>query len=492
MQKIFDLITDPRNIWFSPFRKKIHGIRIPKKIVISFDIEENYPDKTLDGVNKFLLEIQNILKSKNIPGTFFVQGSILSKVYKALDIQRSEIGLHGFNHNNWGKEVWFWDGSPLEKSQKQRDLEKSLNLFKKLKLSRPTSFRAPNMNISSETLQLLAKNGFEIDSSLDSFRRLGNKSFKNEGIQEIPVSSDDSFKVFNLQNCLKMNPESLKKYISKFDSLVFLAHPWEFYENPKFSYCSPKNYSWFVSFLDFLKNETQAEFITLNKLVDKSVYDLPEWSEIKSPVHLGDDDNYPNFVLHLENSYEQTFQNLYHSKTRNIVRKARKESLKNKILVPLASDVSDFYNLYVPTMKKLGALALSKRIFDEVFEKFKKITYFSIAKDGDKVVSILWLFKFSTKLYVWANGSNQESLKKGSNYMVYDSAIQFGSSESLEDVVMGNSEADSPQAFFKKRWGAVQIDGTGGKSKSFLAKILKVPLQIMPMFIYKKICQYAS
>lgn len=260
LERIVDFLKDKRQPWFM-FHHKIRKMQKLRKVCITFDIEENYPDKSVKGVNEFLIKIQKILDKENIPATFFIQGEIIPKIVKNLHPKKHEIGLHGYKHNNWGNPVWFWSEKPLSIEQKEKDLVKALSLCRKYDLPNPKSFRAPNLNTNADTTSLLQKNGFKVDSSRDSFRNDSQRS-KLQNLSEIPVSSFNH-QVFNLANYPKIKDKDA--YISHFEDLIFLAHPWEFYPNMKFSYCSKLNYRLFQDMIIYLK-KSNPKWQTIQQL----------------------------------------------------------------------------------------------------------------------------------------------------------------------------------------------------------------------------------
>lgn len=292
-QRVLDLAGDCRFPWnfhrWPNFAKNQYQSGKKMNFAITFDVEENYPDRSTNGIENSVAKIAEILKKNNIPATFFVQGSIISKIHALLRQLASsghELGLHGFNHNNWGNAVWFWDEVPLSYRQKRNDLIAARENFSVYGLPEQKTFRAPNMNVNFETLKLLREFNFTSDSSWPSFRKPTNNINGTNPIKEIPVTSVPrgrifhmffptfDFEVFNWQNVLLMDVNKLNYYLNSTPSLpdstscnlVFLAHPWEFYSNKFFPYCSADNFSKLENFFTGLKDGRQVNFLTISQL----------------------------------------------------------------------------------------------------------------------------------------------------------------------------------------------------------------------------------
>jgi len=159
-----------------------------------------------------------------------------------------------------------------------------------------------------------------------------------------------------------------------------------------------------------------------------------------------------DFELKITN-YELIRQNSYHKKTRNMVSKAVREGIK----VDMVENIDKFYLLYLQTMRKLGALPIPERVFSLALKYLKKESKIFQAKYQAKIVGYLWVFEFKETIWVWQNVTDQKFIGKGINYALYDKMIQWAcESPNLNLIRFGSSHKDSHQAFFKKRWGAVE------------------------------------
>lgn len=292
LSKILDLATDNRNMFFVPSRyidkknlqRKIEEIEINKKeevrLALTFDVEYNYGKAEYGAIEvpTFLSEMANRLKKLEMKGTFFVQGNLvqenadgLSKIKK-----EHEIGLHGYAHELWG-EAWFVKSKPLSVLRKRELIEKALEEFKQNGLERPYSFRAPYMVADKKTTEILNDLEFGVDSSAPAYKGCLPIICKLNKLIEIPVSVNpiqkiklglglkSEYEVFNMKNLSRMSEDYLVDYVSKIvriqkalgqkPYLVFLAHPWEFYENRHEQYCKNENYEKLKNMIIILKKK---------------------------------------------------------------------------------------------------------------------------------------------------------------------------------------------------------------------------------------------
>jgi hypothetical protein len=246
-QRLIDFINDPRFLWRPEISTTSLTRFCPRVGGVTFDIEENYFDKSPKGIEIFLTKVELILRKYKVRATFFVQGELIESfgaILRSLSNKGHEIGVHGYTHQNWGNFVWFWNEPPLSLETKRNHLAMVRDLFSKNRLPEPKSFRAPNLNINRESLRLLRGFNYLVDSSWPSFRAPGQKKQKVAGITQIPLTSLAKPRIIrkigilpvrdyyplNFCNVQKMSSSELKSYIDGLSSncFVFLAHPWEF------------------------------------------------------------------------------------------------------------------------------------------------------------------------------------------------------------------------------------------------------------------------
>lgn len=300
LKKAHSLITDPRLPYIFPFVFIKRGLfdlkktdaKPPKKlfVALTFDIESHPVSGAYDSVVLFLRKVRKSLKKKK--STFFTQGNMVEACTKELKIlqRNNEVGLHGYAHEIWGDEEWWIGEKPIKTEEKKRLLEVSLDEFKKNKIRRPRSFRAPYMIINNETLEILKEFGFETDSSFPSYKGVYPLPRLLDKIIEIPVTANtlpkirlwplphSRYEILTTQYLVNMTDGALIKFLQNviafqaqrgvLPHLVFLMHPWEFVKVEKegFLYCSEKNYSLLERICEMLEKNYKVNYVTMGSL----------------------------------------------------------------------------------------------------------------------------------------------------------------------------------------------------------------------------------
>ncbi|MEK6979635.1 MAG: polysaccharide deacetylase family protein [Candidatus Micrarchaeota archaeon] len=304
LEKILSLIRDKRNPIYFPInyaraqelKHRLDSITLrhqPIDFALTFDVEYDFGSAGKGEcryVGAFLSESAKLLK--RIPSTFFVQGNLVKRFsaqLRKLQQNGHEIGLHGYAHEPWGME-WFVKERIPAPAQRERLLKRALNEFRAAKIKKPVSFRAPNMAIDIESIEMLERNGFVVDSSAPSYTGILPIKSARKNICEIPVSVNPLpefkikmkilphayYRVFNMANLCGMKDEGFLTYVDDVVKcqlllkqkpfLVFLAHPWEFYSNERFGYCSNKNYALLARRIELLTERFDIRFKTISGL----------------------------------------------------------------------------------------------------------------------------------------------------------------------------------------------------------------------------------
>ncbi|MEM5855548.1 MAG: polysaccharide deacetylase family protein [Candidatus Aenigmatarchaeota archaeon] len=293
--KIKSLVSDKRFPHFLPYvlvKKSLLKLKLkePEKIILSltFDVEYN-PMVENKHVEIFLKKYRDFLEKNT--STLFVCGEIVKGNRELKKFRKCEIGLHGYAHELWGEEKWWLNKKPIDKKMKEELLKLSLRIFTKKRIKKPVSFRAPYMLSNKETLKILEKFGFIVDSSASTY--LGEELLpsKNSKIVCLPVSANPIAKIkrifllpfafytiFNMQNFCKFDEERLREFIKIVTSfqeangikphLVFLAHSYEFFKT-KLDYCSPKNFETLKDIVKFLKENYEIESLRMRELAKR-------------------------------------------------------------------------------------------------------------------------------------------------------------------------------------------------------------------------------
>lgn len=146
---------------------------------------ENMP-KTLSlgqyGMKRGLDRILDILKERNIRGTFFVPGWIAENYQdKIMDIseQDHEIASLGYRHENMAL---------LSIEEQDEVIKKSITAIEKSCGIKPIGFRSPEGELTMETLRIAKNNGFRYSSNLSDDDRPYYKDLGNDTeLLEIPI-----------------------------------------------------------------------------------------------------------------------------------------------------------------------------------------------------------------------------------------------------------------------------------------------------------------
>lgn len=142
-----------------------------KKVILSMDVEDwyhldyfnrndcNTNESLIDGLDIYV----DLLDRLSLPSSFFVLGEIAEKkieYFKDLAELGHDIGSHGWNHER-----------PLAMPVEvfRDDINRSLNVMKKINNENGTGYRAPCFSLDRERLEIIRDSGFIYDSSLINF-----------------------------------------------------------------------------------------------------------------------------------------------------------------------------------------------------------------------------------------------------------------------------------------------------------------------------------
>jgi peptidoglycan-N-acetylglucosamine deacetylase len=135
--------------------------------------------------------IAGLLGDLNIKATFFLEGDTLRAIARKADVRTvlsgHEVGCHGVCHEDITGES---TGICLTGPEIESVVSESASIVEDVVGKRPTGFRAPYLHTNSETLSILAKEGFKYDSSktVDVKQgRIGPYRLE-EGLWELPLA----------------------------------------------------------------------------------------------------------------------------------------------------------------------------------------------------------------------------------------------------------------------------------------------------------------
>ncbi len=220
-------------------------IIMPRNIIYSVDVEPDLHSKAYFGIKKGLKEFEKVCDKYKVRPILFITADCAEKyplIFKKFYRKGWDISLHGLSHKRF---------DDMSYEEKEHEIKKSIDIFKKNLGIRPKGFRAPQHSIDEETLDLLEKYGFVYDSSYTPLNLLQliffPKRFKlwmrgffspirpyniRHKLIEMPVSS---LIIPFVSLTIRIFPLWLSKiYVGVikliYEKPIFYAHSWDFIE----------------------------------------------------------------------------------------------------------------------------------------------------------------------------------------------------------------------------------------------------------------------
>lgn len=217
-----------------------------KRFILSVDVDY-FP-----GSETGVLKILDVLKDRNIEGTFFMTGKFAEDypyILKEIVKNGHEIGCHGYSHGIDQSENFV----NINTDEQFKKIKLSTDITRKIACCDVKVFRAPFLRANENTIMALESLGYLYDSSVSSLRfdfGLGmannyrtlfaptkpyhpsKKNIFRKGasrILEVPASgfglplSMTGLRIFGLKSI-----HTVYMFSSfLFDPVVFIIHPWE-------------------------------------------------------------------------------------------------------------------------------------------------------------------------------------------------------------------------------------------------------------------------
>jgi peptidoglycan/xylan/chitin deacetylase (PgdA/CDA1 family) len=225
-----------------------------KKIIFTMDVEHDIQNAySMDSARTIIPKVIDVLKGNNIIGDFFLSTDALidhSNIGLLLYENGHSVGNHNLIHD-------YLRNFTYKGQYEQLDI--STKIFRNIIGVHPKIFRAPNFSIDHNTIMILDRLGYEIDSSVFPGWRIRNKillrrhvfpnalkepyhpsdnNFLQRGgmkILEAPVSKNPL-----CSNCpigggglAKYGVDEMVRVVddSRDDVVILLFHPWELLPN---------------------------------------------------------------------------------------------------------------------------------------------------------------------------------------------------------------------------------------------------------------------
>ena len=184
-------------------------------VAFTIDVEQDCPPylNTWRGIEEGMPRLLDLLKSENVPATFFCTGEVARRFPKSIEQIVSaghELGCHGDTHAK------FTDISRQEAMNEIRNSKAVLSEYDSV-----TSFRAPYLKFPQTYTSLLKENDFKLDSSEARYKKYGVRSRTEHGLRRVPASVTSSTLRY---------PRWIRHRIFSWlsDPAVLFVHPWEF------------------------------------------------------------------------------------------------------------------------------------------------------------------------------------------------------------------------------------------------------------------------
>jgi len=182
------------------------------------------------GPVEALPRILALLRQAEIHASFFIPAWVAQHypdAVKAIAGEGHEVGCHGDEHERV---------SELPPDREREILLKSLEVLTPLAGRRPIGYRAPAWQLSAQTLDLLARNGFEYSSNMmDRLAPYLHPPVGGRALVEIPVSwvlDDAPFFMFTGQRSIQAPGPVLQGWITELEGITaaggvtnFTFHP---------------------------------------------------------------------------------------------------------------------------------------------------------------------------------------------------------------------------------------------------------------------------
>jgi hypothetical protein len=269
-----------------------------RKFLISIDVEQDistYIKNSYKGIEYGLPPFLDLLDELKIKADFFVNADVCKRyphIVKRIVDNGHTVGSHGFYHEEL-----------LLKSYTKQlyEISKSTELIEKLTGVRPKMFRAPSFTVTANTLKVLQKLDYLVDSSVmpGTLQRIRGilpiKSFKKApripyhpsskdvakigdmNLVEVPLTENPIFRGtpfgagggLNLCGMERMIAASEK--ISE-DYIIFLVHPWELVDLGMYH---PELKDWIKKICSDDIEKFKLFFMDINKKFDfGTIYDI--------------------------------------------------------------------------------------------------------------------------------------------------------------------------------------------------------------------------
>ncbi len=192
----------------------------PSLVAFTVDLEQDAPPffRTWVGMEKGVHLLMNLLDDYGIRATFFSTAQTVEKFPEVVSeiSKKHEVGCHGLRHERLDR---------IPAMEQMRTIREATERIEELTGKKPLGFRAPNFKLSSSTLRVIEKLGYEYDASRAVYKPY--PWLKNPGtVVEIPNTLPSSV----LRLPVGFSERILRTCLRLFPLVVLDYHPWELVE----------------------------------------------------------------------------------------------------------------------------------------------------------------------------------------------------------------------------------------------------------------------
>jgi len=161
-------------------------------------------------------------------------------------------------------------------------------------------------------------------------------------------------------------------------------------------------------------------------------------------------DDYCTFLLNLGAEKEELWGNL-EKRTRNDINKAKRSELE--IIPGGKRDITEFYKIYLITMKRLGSPPQSRKFFEQLFEKMPDSIRLVLAKRDNKIIAGQIHYYDKEKVnYTYNCALAKYRRLRATDLMLWET-ILWAQEKGIKKFDFGRTRKDSGVYFSKKGWG---------------------------------------
>lgn len=204
-------------------------------------------------------------------------------------------------------------------------------------------------------------------------------------------------------------------------------------------------------FTDYLiPHLNKADFLEVRTPMQASVSNC-----LRNSLELGNA-KYVTFVIDLQKPFDEVWRNQFDKYLRNSIRKA----IKNGIKVSeenFEEKFSEFYTLYLMTMKKLGSPPHGEKFFRTCYALLGEshVKLFLASMLGRTIGGVL-TFLGKHIIYPVYEGINPKYRSLNTASMLFSSMMEWGCNEGYRNFDFGRTLLGSGVYLFKKQWGGIE------------------------------------